>query len=201
IRSAKSRESPPTVGCVYAGSGGSVMSPRTPSPRWTLVAASFGLGMAILDVTAVNVAVPAIQSSLGSDVRGLSWVIDGYTLSFASLLLLAGGLGDRPGARRVFAAGLALFTVASGLCGAAPNLPLLIVARVLQGAGAALFMPSSLSILRQAYPEERERARAIGTWSALTSIAGASGPLLGGLLVDSVGWRSIFLINVPVGVV
>src|SRR5262249_31652905 len=117
------------------GRGGLVMSPRTPSSRWTLVAASFRLAMAILDAAAGNGAVPAIQSSLGSDVRGLSWVIDGYTLSFASLLLLAGGLGDRLGARRVFAAGLALFTVASVLCGAAPNLALLIVARVLQGAG------------------------------------------------------------------
>jgi DHA2 family methylenomycin A resistance protein-like MFS transporter len=171
------------------------------SPRWTLVATSFGLGMALLDVTAVNVALPAIQANLETDVRGLSWVIDGYTLAFASLLLLAGGLGDRLGSRRVFVAGLSIFTVASALCGAAPGLGTLILARILQGVGAALFMPSSLAILRQAYPEQKERARAIGIWSALTAIAGASGPLFGGLLVEAFGWRSIFLHNVPLGIV
>lgn len=171
------------------------------SARWTLVAASFGLGMALLDVTAVNVAVTAIQAGLGTDVRGLSWVIDGYTLAFASLLLFAGGLSDRLGARRLFVTGLVVFTVASALCGAAPGLGLLILARILQGAGAALFMPSSLAILRQAYPDPRARARAIGIWSALTAVAGASGPLFGGLLVVAFGWRSIFLLNVPVGIV
>jgi DHA2 family methylenomycin A resistance protein-like MFS transporter len=171
------------------------------SARFTLVATSFGLGMALLDVTAVNVAIPAIRTSLRTDVRGLSWVIDGYTLAFASLLLLAGGLGDRLGARRIFVAGLVLFTVASALCGAAPGLPALVTARILQGVGAALFMPSSLAILRQAFPQPVERARAIGIWSALTAIAGASGPVLGGLLVDSFGWRSIFYLNVPVGIV
>jgi DHA2 family methylenomycin A resistance protein-like MFS transporter len=152
-----------------------------PGRHWTLVAASFGLGMALLDVTAVNVAVPSIQSSLGTDVRGLSWVIDGYTLTFASLLLLAGGLGDRLGAKRVFTAGLAVFTVASILCGMAPGVSTLVLARILQGIGAALFMPSSLSLLRQAYPDARDRAHAIGTWSALTAITGACGPLFGGL--------------------
>src|SRR4051812_3989827 len=169
--------------------------------RWTLVAASFALGMALLDVTAVNVAVPAIQANLRTDVRGLSWVIDGYTPAFASLLLLAGGLGDRLGARRVFVAGLAVFTFASALCGAAPGLGTLVLARILQGVGAALFMPSPLAILRQAYPGQHERARAIGVWSALTAIGGASGPLFGGLLVAAFGWRSIFLLNVPVGIV
>lgn len=171
------------------------------SPRWTLVATSFGLGMALLDLTAVNVAVPAIQTSLNTDVRGLSWVIDGYTLTFASLLLLAGGLGDRLGARRLFVTGLSIFTLASALCGAAPGLGTLVFARILQGIGAALFMPSSLAILRLAYPAEQMRARAIGVWSALTAVAGASGPLFGGLLVTAFGWRSIFLLNVPVGIV
>src|SRR5262249_42260358 len=161
----------------------------------------FGLGMALLDVTAVNVAVHAIQAGLSTGVRGLSWVIDGYTLAFASLLLLAGGLGDRLGARRMFVTGLAVFTIASALCGAAPGLGTLIVARILQGVGAALFMPSSLAILRQAYPRPEGRARAIGIWSALTAVAAASGPLLGGLLVAGFGWRSIFLLNVPLGIV
>jgi DHA2 family methylenomycin A resistance protein-like MFS transporter len=177
------------------------MMPERTSSRWTLVATSFGLGMALLDVTAVNVAVPSVQLSLNTDVRGLSWVIDGYTLAFASLLLFAGGLGDRLGARRVFIAGLSIFTLASALCGAAPGLGTLVLARILQGVGAALFMPSSLAILRQSYPDHEERARAIGIWSALTAIAGASGPLFGGLLVAAFGWRSIFLLNVPVGIV
>jgi DHA2 family methylenomycin A resistance protein-like MFS transporter len=171
------------------------------SRRWTLVATSFGLGMALLDLTAVNVAVPSIQASLATDVRGLSWVIDGYTLTFASLLLLAGGLGDRLGAKRVFTAGLAVFTFASVLCGVAPGASTLVLARILQGVGAALFMPSSLALLRHAYPDAKERAHAIGIWSALTAIAGACGPVFGGLLVDSLGWRSIFLLNVPVGFV
>jgi len=157
--------------------------------------------MALLDVTAVNVAVPSIQASLRTDVRGLSWVIDGYALTFASLLLLAGGLGDRLGAKRLFVAGLAIFALASGLCGAAPGLDTLVLARILQGAGAALFMPSSLSILRQAYPEQGSRARAIGVWSALTAVAGAAGPPVGGALVAALGWRSIFLLNVPLGII
>ncbi len=171
------------------------------SARWTLVASSFGLSMALLDVTVVNVAVSAIQAGLGTGVRGLSWVIDGYTLAFASLLLLAGGLGDRLGAKRMFIAGLAIFTLASALCGVAPGLGTLVLARILQGAGAALFMPSSLAILRQAYPRVQDRARAIGIWSALTAVAAASGPVVGGLLVGAFGWRSIFLLNLPVGIV
>ncbi|MGZ6125576.1 MAG: MFS transporter, partial [Myxococcales bacterium] len=154
-----------------------------------------------LDMTAVNVAVTAIQTGLGTGVRGLSWVIDGYTLAFASLLLLAGGLGDRLGARRMFVAGLIIFTLASALCGVAPGLGTLVLARILQGTGAALFMPSSLAILRQAYPRAQDRARAIGIWSGLTAVAGASGPLFGGLLISAFGWRSIFLLNVPMGIV
>ncbi|TMB35396.1 MAG: MFS transporter [Deltaproteobacteria bacterium] len=171
-----------------------------PDPRFTLIASSFGLGMALLDVTAGNVALPSIRADLHTDAAGLSWVVDGYTLPFASLLLLAGGLGDRLGARRLFTAGLVVFTAASAMCVAAPDIGWLIAARVLQGMGAALFMPASLSILRSAYPEPVERARAIGIWSSLTAVTGASGPLVGGALIHAFGWRSIFLINVPIGV-
>jgi len=173
---------------------------KTNSPRWTLVATSFGLGMALLDVTAGNVAVPSIQQDFGTGIAGLSWVIDGYTLAFASALLLAGGLGDRLGARRVFTSGLVLFTVASLLCGIAPTIGLLIGARMLQGLGAALFMPSSLVLLARAYPDPRQRAQAIGFWSALTAVAGGSGPLVGGILTSTLGWRSIFLVNLPLGI-
>lgn len=172
---------------------------KTISPRWTLVATSFGLGMALLDVTAGNVAVPSIQQDLGTGIAGLSWVIDGYTLAFASALLLAGGLGDRLGARRVFSSGLVLFTVASLLCGIAPTVGLLVAARMLQGLGAALFMPSSLALLARAYPDPGRRAQAIGFWSALTAVAGGSGPLVGGILTSTLGWRSIFLVNLPLG--
>jgi MFS transporter, DHA2 family, methylenomycin A resistance protein len=169
--------------------------------RWTLVTTSFGLGMALLDTTAVNVAVPSIQAGLRTDVLGLSWVIDGYTLTFASLLLLAGGLGDRLGAKRLFLAGLVVFTAASAACGFAPGLATLVLSRIVQGAGAAMFLPSSLAILREAYPEPKQRAQAIGVWSALTAIAAAAGPLFGGAMIVSLGWRSIFLLNVPVGIV
>jgi len=172
-----------------------------PHARWTLVTTSFGIAMAILDTTAVNVAVPAIQTGLGTDVLGLSWVIDGYTLTFASLLLLAGGLGDGLGAKRLFLAGLVVFTAASAACGFAPGLATLVLARIVQGAGAAMFLPSSLAILREAYPQQKERAQAIGIWSALAAIAGAAGPLFGGAMIASVGWRGIFLLNVPVGIV
>src|SRR5437870_8989964 len=172
-----------------------------PDPRLTLIASSFGLGMALLDVTAGNVALPSIRATLHTDAAGLSWVVDGYTLPFATFLLLAGGLGDRPGARRLFTAGLVVFTAASAMCVAAPDIRWLIAARVLQGTGAALFMPASLSILGRAYPEPVERARAIGIWSSLTAVTGASGPVVGGALIHAFGWRSIFLINVPIGVV
>src|SRR5438552_15908057 len=135
-----------------------------PDPRFTLIASSFGLGMALLDVTAGNVALPSIRATLHTDTAGLSWVVDGYTLPFASLLLLAGGLGARIGARRLFIAGLVVFTAASAMCVAAPDIGWLIAARVLQGMGAALFMPASLSILRRAYPEpvERSEERQVG---------------------------------------
>src|SRR5712692_6638825 len=172
---------------------------RTDRPVWTLIASSFGLGMALLDVTAGIVAVPSIQASLHTDIRGLSWVIDGYTLSFESVA--AGGRARRSPRSE---AGVLRWPdrVHGGVrcMRASPNVPALIGARIMQGVGAALFMPSSLAILGRAYTEPRQRAQAIGIWSSITAIAGASGPVLGGLLVATLGWRSIFLLNVPLGV-
>src|SRR3954452_22294852 len=133
----------------------------TSHARWTLVTTSFGLSMALLDTTAVNVAVPSIQAGLGTDVLGLSWVIDGYTLALASLLLVAGGLGDRLGAKRLFLAGLVGFTAAASACVFPPAFATLVLARTVQGAGAAMFLPRTLAILATPYPQPKERAQAI----------------------------------------
>ncbi|TGB14182.1 MFS transporter [Streptomyces palmae] len=156
--------------------------------------------MATLDVTIVNVAGAKLRSGLDLSLSGLTWVVDGYVLVFASLLLLAGSLARRFGARRIYLAGLALFTAASLACAAAPTAAVLVAGRLLQGAGAALFMPSSLTLLLNAFPDERQRARVLGLWSAIVSTAAGLGPAVGGLLVGGLGWRSIFLINLPIGV-
>ncbi len=165
-----------------------------------LIAICLGYFMVILDATVVNVALPALGHDLGGGVSGLQWVVDGYTLVFAGLLLSAGSLGDRLGGRRVFVLGLALFTLASAACATAPSVPLLVSARVAQGLGAALLVPSSLALLRAAYDDPRERARAIGIWGAVAGIAAASGPVIGGVLVAAISWRAVFLLNLPVGV-
>jgi DHA2 family methylenomycin A resistance protein-like MFS transporter len=166
----------------------------------TLALACLGFFMVLLDATVVNVALPAVGRSLGGDTSDLQWIVDAYTLVLAALLLTAGVLGDRIGARRVFAAGLLVFALASGLCAIAPGLEALLAARVLQGIGAALTVPSSLSLISHAFPEARERARALGLWVACGGVAVAGGPPLGGLLVDGLGWRSVFLVNLPIGV-
>lgn len=164
-----------------------------------LITLAMGFVMATLDVTVVNVGLSNIASQLQVALSGLVWVVDGYTLTFAAMLLVGGGLADRFGAKNVYQTGLAIFVLASLLCGAAPNGPTLVVARFLQGIGAALFMPSSLSLLSRAYPDEHVRARMLGLWSAIVSVAGVSGPLVGGILIDRFGWRSIFLVNLPIG--
>ncbi|KNB51050.1 MFS transporter [Streptomyces caatingaensis] len=164
-----------------------------------LLALALGFVMAVLDTTIMNVAGPSLRTGLHLSLSGLTWVVGGYILVFASLLLLAGSLAARYGARRVYLAGLALFTAASLLCAAAPAAGVLLAGRLLQGAGAALFMPSSLTLLLAAFPGARERARVLGLWSAIVSTAGGLGPALGGVLVDAFGWRSIFLINLPFG--
>ncbi|WP_144108146.1 MFS transporter [Paraburkholderia sp. BCC1886] len=168
--------------------------------RGTLAAAGLGFVVVLLDVSVVNVALDALRGRFATDVSGLQWVVNAYTLAFASLLLTTGALGDRFGARRVFTAGFAVFTLASIACGLATSLPLLVAARVVQGLGAALLVPNSLAMLRQAFPDAQQRGRAVGWWSAAGGVALAAGPVLGGLLVTHIGWRSIFLINLPIGV-
>jgi MFS transporter, DHA2 family, methylenomycin A resistance protein len=168
--------------------------------RGTLAAAGLGFVVVLLDVSVVNVALDALRARFATDVTGLQWVVNAYTLAFASLLLTTGALGDRFGAKRIFTAGFAVFTLASIGCGIANSLPLLVAARVVQGIGAALLVPNSLGMLRQAFPDTEQRSRAVGWWGAAGGIALAAGPVLGGLLVTHVGWRSIFLINLPIGV-
>ncbi|MFF7043874.1 MFS transporter [Streptomyces massasporeus] len=166
-----------------------------------LVASLLGFTVITVDVSAVNIALPAIRDSLGSGMSGLQWVVDAYTLMFAALMLSAGALSDRTGARRAYAWGIALFTLASLACALAPDIGVLVAARVAQGAAAAVVMPASLALIRQAYGDARARARAIALWTVGGSVAMAAGPVLGGLLTDSAGWRAVFLLNLPVGAV
>ncbi len=166
--------------------------------RWVLTATVMGSGMAMLDGTVVNLALPRMGEDLGASFTGLQWIVNGYTLALAALILLGGGLGDRFGRRRVFLVGAAWFTVASLLCAVAPNAGFLIAARVLQGVGAALLTPGSLAIIQGSFHRD-DRARAIGAWSGLGGVAAAIGPFLGGWLVEAASWRWIFLINVPLG--
>src|SRR2546421_8730204 len=164
-----------------------------------LLAICLGYFMTILDVTIVNVALVDIKEHLSANVTGLQWIVDGYALVFASLLLTGGALGDRRGRRTMFLAGLALFTLASTLCSLAPTLLVLQAARALQGLGAALVVPNSLALLNTIYTDAKKRAWAIVIWATVASIGSLSGPLFGGVLVNAFGWRSIFLINLPIG--
>ncbi len=154
-----------------------------------------------LDVTVLNVALPAMQSDLHASTAGLQWTIDAYTLVLAVLLMLAGSTADRIGRKKVFMAGLVVFTLGSLLCSLAPNLELLIAARMVQAVGGSMLNPVAMSIITNTFTDPRERARAIGVWGAVVGISMAAGPLLGGLLVESVGWRSIFWLNLPIGLV
>ncbi|MEK2474238.1 MFS transporter [Streptomyces noursei] len=173
-----------------------------PSPKQRQLALAVccsALFLVSLDNTALNTALPAIQRDFDASTAGLQWTVDAYLVVLSALLLLAGSTGDRIGRRRVFRAGLALFTTASLLCSLAPSLGWLIAFRALQAVGGCLLTPVAMALITNVFTDRRERARAIGVWSAVQGITMAVGPLLGGLLVDTVGWRWIFLINLPIG--
>jgi EmrB/QacA subfamily drug resistance transporter len=179
---------------------GPMLRLKSPLGRRTVAATIVGSGMVFLDGTVVNVALPAIRSDLNADLAGLQWVLTGYLLTLGSLLLLGGSLGDVKGRRKVFSAGLVVFTIASVLCAVAPVLPVLIAARVLQGVGGALLVPQSLAIVTATFHPD-DRGAAIGLWSGLAGVSTAIGPFIGGFLVDTYSWRWAFLLNVPLALV
>jgi EmrB/QacA subfamily drug resistance transporter len=182
-----------------AGDGGGGIAFKSTSGRWVLAVAVLGSGMAFLDGTVVNIAIPDIGRDLNASTAALQWILNGYLLTLASLILLGGALGDKYGRRRIFVLGVGLFTASSLLCAAAPTTEFLIFARLLQGVGGALLTPGSLAMIEATF-KPADRARAIGAWSGLGGVATAIGPLLGGWLVQAVSWRAIFVINLPLGI-
>jgi EmrB/QacA subfamily drug resistance transporter len=176
----------------------------TPSPqrlgRWILAATILGSSMSFIDGTAVNVALPSIQANLGATLIQMQWVVEAYALLLAALLLVGGSLGDRLGRRRIFAVGILIFTLASLWCGLAPDVNQLIIGRAIQGIGGALLVPGSLAIISASFSDEA-RGRAIGTWSGFTAITAAVGPVLGGYLAETLSWRWIFFINLPLAII
>ena len=179
-----------------APTAGPQLRVSSPVGRWVLLATVLGSSMVLLDSTVVNVALPTIGRDLGASLAGLQWTVTGYTLSLAGLILLGGSLGDRAGRRRVFLIGVVWFALASALCAAAPDIAVLIAARILQGIGGALLTPGSLAIIQASFAPD-ERPRAVGAWSGLGGVAAAIGPVLGGWLVQAAGWRWVFLLNLP----
>jgi EmrB/QacA subfamily drug resistance transporter len=185
------------MAAVTSGRGAGSIRLAEPRGRWVLAAAVLGSSMVLLDSTVVNVALPTIGRDLGTSLAGLQWTVTAYTLTLAGLILLGGSLGDRLGRRRVFLVGVVWFALASALCGLSLGIGMLIAARALQGIGGALLAPGSLAIIQATFLPE-DRPRAIGAWSGLGAVAAAVGPFLGGWIVGSIGWRWIFLLNLPV---
>ncbi len=172
---------------------------QEPASRWlVLTVMCVGYFLVLLDVTVINVALPQIGAGLGASVSGLQWIVDSYALALAALLLAAGTVGDLRGHKPVVLTGLAVFGLASLVCGSAPSVRVLIVARAVQGIGAALLLPGTLAIISRSFPERGEQARAIGIWAGVGSVALPAGPLLGGLLVQGLGWRWVFFLNAPI---
>jgi EmrB/QacA subfamily drug resistance transporter len=167
---------------------------------WVLVATILGSSMAFIDGTVVNVALPVLQTALNATAADVQWVVEAYSLFLAALILVGGSLGDHFGRRRIFAIGILLFTVASILCGLAPNVTVLIIMRAIQGIGGALMIPGSLAIISASF-DSKERGRAIGTWSGFSAITAVIGPVLGGALVQYASWRWVFFINLPLAVI
>ncbi len=167
------------------------------SQPWVLAATILGSSLAFIDGTVVNVALPALQKDLNATVLDVQWVVEAYLLLLAALLLVGGSLGDRFGRRKIYLLGVAIFALSSAWCGLAPRIGQLIAARAVQGIGAALLVPGSLAIIGSSFREE-ERGRAIGTWSAFSAITAAIGPVLGGWLVQTISWRAVFFINLPI---
>ena len=167
----------------------------------TLIAAYLGLFVGLIDANAINLALPAVRNDLGGGISGAQWTIDAYNITFAAVLLTAGSLGDRFGRRTLLRIGLVTFIVASLVCAAAPSLPSLLAARAVQGVGAAIMLPQGLAIAAAAFPSPVERGRATAAWAVAAAMSTAIGPILGGVLTDTLGWRYIFWLNAPVGVV
>ena len=176
----------------------SVLSTGSSASRTALAAAVLGFFIVTFDAVVLNVSLPSIRADLGGGISGLQWVVDGYTLMFAALLLAAGSFSDRVGARRAFTVGVGGFVAASAACGLAPGLGALVAARFVQGSAAAVLVPASMALISQAYPNPLQRARAIGIWAMGGAVASSSAPVLGGLLTVA-SWRLIFLINMPIG--
>ena len=170
------------------------------SGRWVLLATILGSSLTFIDSTVVNVALPVLQTKLDANVTDVQWVIEGYALMLASLILVGGSLGDKFGRKRIFSIGVVIFTIASAWCGFSRNVDELIVARLFQGVGGAILIPGSLAILSSSF-EEGERGKAIGIWSSFSAITTAMGPLLGGWLIDNFSWRWIFFINLPIAAI
>ena len=176
-----------------------LMQTGAANQRRVLAATSLSYVVVLLDASIVNVALDRLSVALATDIAGLQWVVNAYIMAFASLLLTGGTLGDRWGARRIYLAGLLVFTLASMGCGLAPSLPALVIARILQGIGAAMLVPCALKLINHACPDPEQRARAIGIWVGCGGVAMAAGPLMGGLLIHLFDWRSIFFVNAPIG--
>ncbi len=176
-----------------------MITPLKTNGPWILAATILGSSMVFIDGTVVNVALPALQSALHATLADVQWVVESYALFLATLLLVGGSLGDLYGRRKIFAAGVVLFSLASAWCGLAPDIRQLIAARGLQGIGGALLVPGSLALISANFPEA-VRGRAIGTWSGFTAITAAIGPVLGGWFIQHDSWRWVFFINIPLGV-